>query len=112
MMTEKHGEFLSYSFEDDRWDFYQDTKSEWRWKRYAGNNECVGYSHEGYKNKEDCIANAKRHGFMADEDKWELRELADKKVQIIFYPNKPYAAAITLTREEVTRLAVSLEKLK
>lgn len=47
---------------EDRFKFYQDRRKEWRWKRYAPNNRTVGSSSEGYKNKSDCIDNAKRVG--------------------------------------------------
>lgn len=49
--------------ENDKWDIYQDAKSEWRWKRTAPNGNVVGASTEGYKNRADCVANAKRHGY-------------------------------------------------
>lgn len=41
-----------------KWEFYQDAGGEWRWRATASNGEIVGTSHEGYKNKEDCEANA------------------------------------------------------
>ncbi|MDD7887108.1 DUF1508 domain-containing protein [Flavivirga sp. 57AJ16] len=48
---------------NDKWEIYQDSKKEWRWKRTAPNGKTVGASTEGYKNKSDCIANAKRNGY-------------------------------------------------
>ena len=47
----------------DKWEFYTDAKGEWRWRRFAPNGKQVGASSEGYKNKADCVANAKRHGY-------------------------------------------------
>ena len=47
----------------DKWSFYQNSSKEWRWTRFAPNNRIVGASTEGYKNKADCIANAKRNGY-------------------------------------------------
>jgi uncharacterized protein YegP (UPF0339 family) len=47
----------------DKWEFYKDAKGEWRWRRKAPNGETVGASTEGYKNREDCVANAKRNGY-------------------------------------------------
>jgi len=47
----------------DKWEFYQDSKKQWRWSRKAPNGKTVGASSEGYVNKSDCIANAKRHGY-------------------------------------------------
>ncbi len=37
--------------------------SEWRWNRTAPNGKTVGASSEGYKNRADCVKNAKRHGY-------------------------------------------------
>lgn len=36
------------------------TKWEWRWRRFSANGRIVGCSSEGYLNRKDCIANAKR----------------------------------------------------
>ena len=47
----------------DTWKFYQDAKGEWRWTRTAANGKVVGASTEGYKNRSDCVANAKRNGY-------------------------------------------------
>ena len=49
---------------NDKWEFYQDSKKEWRWKRTAPNGKKVGASTEGYVNKSDCIANARRNGYI------------------------------------------------
>ena len=48
---------------NDKWEFYVDTAGEHRWRRTASNGRIVGASTEGYKNKADCIANARRHGY-------------------------------------------------
>ena len=47
----------------DKWDIYIDSKGEWRWSRTASNGKTVGASTEGYKNRSDCVANAKREGY-------------------------------------------------
>lgn len=47
----------------DKWEIYQDAKKEWRWKRTAPNGKIVAASTEGYKNRADCVANAKRNGY-------------------------------------------------
>ena len=47
----------------DKWNIYKDAKGEWRWSRIASNGKTVGASTEGYKNREDCVANAKRKGY-------------------------------------------------
>lgn len=49
------------SGQDDTWEIYQDKADEWRWRRTASNGNIVGASCEGYANKSDCEANAKRH---------------------------------------------------
>lgn len=33
---------------------------EWRWTRFAGNGWVVGCSSESYRNRKECIANARR----------------------------------------------------
>ena len=50
----------------DKWEIYKDRASEWRWRRTTRNGEIVGSSNEGYKDKADCIANAKRCGMDCD----------------------------------------------
>ncbi|MBW1649754.1 MAG: DUF1508 domain-containing protein [Deltaproteobacteria bacterium] len=47
----------------DKVEFYEDKKEEWRWRRTASNGKIVGASTEGYKNKSDCEANARRNGW-------------------------------------------------
>lgn len=47
----------------DKWEIYKDTKGEWRWKRTAPNGKEVAASTEGYKNKADCEANARKSGW-------------------------------------------------
>lgn len=48
---------------NDKWEFYQDERGEWRWRRIASNGRIVGASTQGYVNKSDCIENARRHGY-------------------------------------------------
>ncbi|MDM9629470.1 DUF1508 domain-containing protein [Rhizobium sp. S152] len=45
----------------DTWEIYHGNGG-WRWRRTARNNEIVGASTEAYANRNDCIANAQRHG--------------------------------------------------
>jgi len=47
----------------DKWEFYQDPKGDWRWRRIAPNGRIVGNSGEGYRNRADCVANARRNGY-------------------------------------------------
>lgn len=49
--------------ENDKWEFYKDATNEWRWRRIAPNGNNVGSANQGYKNKEDCVANARRSGY-------------------------------------------------
>lgn len=51
------------SSDQDRWEFYQDESDKWRWRCTAGNGRIVGAAHQGYVNKSDCKANARRHGW-------------------------------------------------
>ena len=47
----------------DKWEVYKDaTGKNWRWRRTASNGNIVGAATEGYVNKSDCIANARRNG--------------------------------------------------
>lgn len=46
----------------DKWEIYKDNAGEWRWRRTASNGNIVGAAAEGYVNKSDCVANAKRNG--------------------------------------------------
>jgi len=47
----------------DKWEFYKDANGNWRWRRKSPNGEVVGASTEGYRNKSDCEANARRNGW-------------------------------------------------
>jgi uncharacterized protein YegP (UPF0339 family) len=49
-----------------RWTFYLDSHENWRWKRKASADQGVAYS-EGFRNKIDCIDNARSFGYVADE---------------------------------------------
>ncbi|MBO1318338.1 YegP family protein [Acanthopleuribacter pedis] len=62
---------------NDKWEFYQDRKGEWRWRRTAPNGNIVGASSEGYKSKSSCVSNARRHGYQeslttGSTDRWEF----------------------------------------
>ncbi len=66
----------------DSWEFYPDNTNKWRWTRSVKNGKIVGNSLEGYLNKRDCIANAKRNGMNftvetckgKNDDLWEIYE--------------------------------------
>ena len=47
----------------DKWEFYQDPGGYWRWRRFAPNGRVVGAATEGYVNRIDCVANARRNGY-------------------------------------------------
>lgn len=48
---------------NDSWEFYKDNVGHWRWRRTAPNGRIVGASAEGYVNRADCEANARRNGW-------------------------------------------------
>ncbi len=48
----------------DKWDFYQNTKGEWLWKRTAPNGRSLGTSAKGFMTKEMCIENARKFGYI------------------------------------------------
>ncbi|MHC0019687.1 YegP family protein [Acinetobacter pittii] len=49
--------------QEDKWEFYKDSRGDWRWTRTAVNGRIVGASTQGYSNKSDCIDNARRNGY-------------------------------------------------
>lgn len=51
------------SSSNDKWDIYQDARSEWRWRRTASNGVIVGASSQGYNSRASCVENAKRFGY-------------------------------------------------
>ncbi len=56
----------------DKWEFYQDSSSEWRWRRIASNGKIVGASSQGYKNEQIVLQ------MLEEMDMWvelELRRL-------------------------------------
>lgn len=61
-MTERY-QIKGMILMNDKWEFYQDNRNEWRWRRTAPNGKIVGASTEGYKNRSDCMTNAKRNGY-------------------------------------------------
>lgn len=52
----------------DRWEIHKDKAGHWRWRRTAANGRIVGAAAEGYVNKSDCLANAKRNGMECDPE--------------------------------------------
>jgi uncharacterized protein YegP (UPF0339 family) len=48
---------------DEKWDFYKDYAKEWRWRRKTASGKTIGASPQGYKSKQECLDNAKQHGF-------------------------------------------------
>ena len=51
----------------DTWKIYKDAQGEWRWTRTAPNGKIVGAATEGYKNRVDCLANARRNGYTGEQ---------------------------------------------
>lgn len=65
---------------NDSWEFYEDKKGEWRWRRTVGQGNIVGASTEGYKAKADAVKNAEHYGYNGKYNpagSWELYQ--DKK---------------------------------
>jgi len=50
----------------DKWEIYKDGRGDWRWRRTAQNGRIVGASTEGYNNRADCLANARRNGYAGE----------------------------------------------
>ncbi|MCH9684597.1 MAG: hypothetical protein K0V04_24385 [Deltaproteobacteria bacterium] len=50
----------------DRWTFYRDRSSRWRWRRRARNGRIVGAAHRGFATAENAQDNARRHGWQHD----------------------------------------------
>ena len=48
---------------NDKWEIYEDAQGNWRWRRVAANGRVVGASTESYRNRADCVANARRNGY-------------------------------------------------
>jgi len=48
---------------NDKWNIYEDAQGNWRWQRVAANGRIVGASSESYRNRSDCVANARRNGY-------------------------------------------------
>jgi outer membrane protein OmpA-like peptidoglycan-associated protein/uncharacterized protein YegP (UPF0339 family) len=65
---------------NDKWEFYKDHENKYRWRRTAPNGNIVGATTEGYVNKADCEANARRNGWEGDELEMseEHREIKNK----------------------------------
>lgn len=38
------------------YEYYQDSRREWRWRLRADNNKTIADSAESYQNKNDCLA--------------------------------------------------------
>lgn len=49
----------------DTWEIYL-AGDGYRWRRTASNGRIVGSSTQGYTNRSDCIANARRNGMTCD----------------------------------------------
>jgi outer membrane protein OmpA-like peptidoglycan-associated protein/uncharacterized protein YegP (UPF0339 family) len=64
---------------NDKWEFYNDAGTKWRWRRTAPNGNIVGASTEGYANKIDCEANARRNGWNDTEGSAERGETMTQK---------------------------------
>ncbi len=48
---------------NDRWEFYQDARKKWRWRRVAVNGRIIAASTEGYVKRSACVNNARQSGY-------------------------------------------------
>lgn len=64
---------------NDKWEFYNDAGTKWRWRRTAPNGNIVGASTEGYSNRADCEANARRNGWTDPDSAVENGETMTQK---------------------------------
>ena len=46
------------------WRFYTDAKHRWKWQHLTVLQEVVSESAKGYKRYEECLADAKEHGYV------------------------------------------------
>jgi outer membrane protein OmpA-like peptidoglycan-associated protein len=75
---------------NDLWEFYKDAGDKWRWRRTAQNGNIVGASTEGYSNRSDCDANARRNGWESNElqhergDVMTQKEIASNKIYDLY----------------------------
>jgi len=49
----------------DYWDFFQDNDGRWRWRYSSAEEQRVSECAQGYATPDDCIADARRHGYRA-----------------------------------------------
>ncbi len=45
------------------WDFFQDQDGRWRWRYSSSEQQRVSECDHGYATPDDCIADARRHGY-------------------------------------------------
>jgi len=68
-MTDEERKKEQESWKSDQWQFYKYLRyGKWRWRRTAANNDIVGASTQGYHNKADMYANARRNGYTGPEE--------------------------------------------
>lgn len=48
---------------DLKWEFYQDSSNEWRWRAISSNGRIVAASSEGFSSKQNAINNARFSGY-------------------------------------------------
>ena len=76
---------------NEKWEFYQDRRQQWRWRRKTASGRIVGESSQGYQHRSDCEANAERIRLLA---KFEQRQYANLVAALT-----DFEAAITRLRE-------------
>lgn len=60
------------------WRFYTDHNRRWRWQRLLTDHTVTGESHTGYKDYEECVADAQSNGYSFQPSQTKRRrELSD-----------------------------------
>lgn len=47
----------------DKWIIYQQENGDWRWTRKTADGEILDASAEGFRNRADAVADARRNGY-------------------------------------------------
>jgi hypothetical protein len=65
------------------WRFYMDQGHKWKWQHLSMHGEVISESARGYKNYENCLANAKENGHLFEPSQAKTRSVETAP----FYPN-------------------------
>lgn len=48
---------------NNKFEFYQDTRKEWRWRKISPNGKIIGASSEGFSSRQAAVNNARLNGY-------------------------------------------------